>query len=519
MSNIKVMIVDDEILAIEYIRGLIDWTKSGYEIVATQTQPLKVAECIRKTRPDLIMIDIVMPGMDGLELSKRLLLEFPYLKIILLTSYKDFEYAKTAIKLGVSNYLVKHELDALSLQEELHRLKQELQSERQKQHDELETLLLHWFRGEQLHQILPLQVLISWHKQWQIILLKANTAFSWLEPLSNEDHREWKKVNFKNELRSDSSQQLLLAIPIQQRFVLLLYGITDIVSIKKQKELLETELLFVKNILGEINPTTYSSALVSQVSKIENIPYMIKAAFDQLELSFFYGAEEVFRIGQENDFRPVQVQAYEEDYELIKLLMQDGRYEEAAKAIEALFVRLRHGYDVSGLRRACTELYTLLNRQYISLIGTSLASQVEQEIIAAPYFSSYDELLDWFSIVIQRFVDINLEKKGLSRKVRTALEYVELHYADREFQIERLAQELGVSSDHLRHLFKEELGLTLHDKLTEIRIQHAKRLLRVGKLKVYQIAECVGYRESRYFSQVFRKHTGFTPQEYMDRSR
>jgi|GEM_PF-1130189 len=526
MPNIKVIIVDDEILAIEYIRGLVDWNSLGFTIVTTQTQPLKVAESIRKTQPDLIIIDIVMPGMDGLELSKRLLQEFPNLKIILLTSYKDFEYAQTAVKLGVYNYLVKHELDAQHLQEELQRLKVAMYAERQKQQNELEALLLHWFRGEQLHQLTPLQPHLNWHKQWQLILLKADTQFSWFESSADEQDFYWRDTAFQQEQLADASQQRLLAIPIQQRMILLLYGITDVVSIKKQKELLETELLVAKNIASTMSSSTFSSLLVSQINKVEEIPLIINIIYEKLASSFFYGKEVIFRFEPEASVQPVlqseadsSSEVYQEEFDLIKQFLQENRYEDSSQAISSLLGRLRQSNDMTILRKVCLELYNLLNRQAIRVMGSSLSSQWEQGEMDKPYFNQFDALHNWFATVIARFTEINKEQKSLSRKVSKAVEYIETHYSDLEFNNDQLATELNISSDHLRHLFKEELGVTLHDKLTEIRLQHAKRLLREGKLKVYQIAERVGYRESRYFSQVFRKHIGITPQEFMDKAR
>lgn len=107
----------------------------------------------------------------------------------------------------------------------------------------------------------------------------------------------------------------------------------------------------------------------------------------------------------------------------------------------------------------------------------------------------------------------------VSRKVRQALEQMERHYGDPELDADTLARQLGISRDHFRHLFKLETGKTALDRLTEIRMEKAKQLLDEGNLKVYEIADRVGFRNGQYFSQVFRKLTGMTPLEYMEKRR
>lgn len=106
MKELKVLIVDDEILAIEYLRDLIPWREYGYEIVGEATNARQALELFVKHRPQIVISDICMPGMDGLEFCGKILALDSSAKILLLTAYKEFEYAKKAIELGVCNYLL-----------------------------------------------------------------------------------------------------------------------------------------------------------------------------------------------------------------------------------------------------------------------------------------------------------------------------------------------------------------------------------------------------------------------------
>ncbi|RKX71270.1 MAG: hypothetical protein DRP60_15085, partial [Spirochaetes bacterium] len=105
---VSVMLVDDEIMALNNLKNLIDWEEAGYTIVASETNPRNALESFHKYRPQIVLVDIMMPVMNGLELSREIFaLNIP-VRILILTSYKDFLYAKEAVEIGISNYLVKH---------------------------------------------------------------------------------------------------------------------------------------------------------------------------------------------------------------------------------------------------------------------------------------------------------------------------------------------------------------------------------------------------------------------------
>ena len=121
MSLTKVMIVDDEILAINYLNSIMPWEKHGYQMVAQATTVHKAFDLFRECQPQIVILDIRMPVMDGLEFSKKLLESNHQVKIILLTSYRDFDYVKQALELGVSGYLLKHEINETTLAAHLDR--------------------------------------------------------------------------------------------------------------------------------------------------------------------------------------------------------------------------------------------------------------------------------------------------------------------------------------------------------------------------------------------------------------
>lgn len=120
---INIMLVDDEVLALDYLKNMVEWEKYGYHIVGCANSGKKALELYDKTTPEIVISDIRMPAMDGLEMTKRLKKKNKDVVVILLSAYKDFEYAKKGIQYGVSDYLLKHELSEEILLEELGRVR------------------------------------------------------------------------------------------------------------------------------------------------------------------------------------------------------------------------------------------------------------------------------------------------------------------------------------------------------------------------------------------------------------
>ncbi len=130
---LKVMLVDDEVMALNNMKRIMDWNKAGCSIVASETNPQKALDLFKKLRPQIVFVDIKMPIMTGLELSRKMFLTGIPVKIVILTSFKDFEYARKSIEIGVFDYLVKHEINEENLLEKIESLKAELQADEDKE--------------------------------------------------------------------------------------------------------------------------------------------------------------------------------------------------------------------------------------------------------------------------------------------------------------------------------------------------------------------------------------------------
>jgi two-component system response regulator YesN len=514
MNPVKVMIVDDEVLAIEHMRQLIGWQSLGYEIVCTTTKPSQVSRLAREHRPELILMDIVMPGTDGLALSRELLAEGLALKIVLLTSYKEFEYAKEAVKLGVSNYWVKHEMDAEAVKRELGGLREEIENQRRQRKNDQGRLLVGWLGGRPLTD-----------PQWQaatgdgtfdrfhLLVLQPDRAFPVLpgvNPEAPELPAEWP---------GEEEAGLLVAVRFLEGCFVLIYGDHGSRGEAKMRERLEEKAGEARRRLEEATGGTVSVAMAYALLHREEVPQKLAEALKRLEQSFFVGSGQRLRLNElpPHEERRLAHWEWEEGLARIRGFLADKKYGEASREAAQLFDQVGEARDRSVLADLYRQLITALNRSRSACGLPSVAEAWAGGAAADADWTTFDGVCKLFLTDIQTVAAADAGMSAMSRKVRQAMEHMDKHYADPDLDADAIARQLGISRDHLRHLFKEETGMTVLDRLTDMRIERAKQLLDEGTYKIYEIAERVGFRSSQYFSQVFRKVAGMTPLDYMER--
>ncbi|XID92013.1 helix-turn-helix domain-containing protein [Paenibacillaceae bacterium WGS1546] len=517
MDPVKVMLVDDEVLAIEHMRGLISWESLGYEIVCAATKPSQAARLAREHRPELVIMDIVMPGTDGLALSKQLLAEGAAGKIVLLTSYKEFEYAKEAMKLGIANYWVKHEMDPETVKRELGGLREEIENDRRLRKNDRGRLLVDWLGGRPLSD-----------KQWRTATGGLGEAFDRFHLLVMQPDRSFpvlpgaapESPDLPADWPDSGDAGLLAAVRFLDSHFVLIFGDRGSKGEGKMRERLEEEAAKARATMEKLTGRTVSTAMAYGLTNREDVPAKLAEAMKRLANAIFYGPRHLFRL---NELLPEAEEAVREDWEesaeKVREWLADRKYKEAGAGLSAAFAIAAAAKDAAALSDLCRQSVGLLNRSRSAVGLPPLAEARPPGAGESADWMSLEGIRDWFLRELSAIEAADAGLPSVSRKVRQALEYMEANYADPDIDADRIARRIGISRDHLRHVFKEETGATVLDRLTEIRMERAKRLLGEGSFKIYEIAERVGYRNGQYFSQVFRKTTGMTPLEYMEKRR
>lgn len=504
----KVLLVDDEILILDYLEHLISWNDFQCTVVGKAVTARRALAIAEETKPDFIFMDIKMPVMDGLTLSKRILKQHPQCRIIVLTAYSDFEYAKQAIGLGISQFLLKHELTAPLLSETLQTAVEQLKSER--------TLYIH-AAGEQLYQAFvcgnsttfPTQLLHPKSQYWLTILKTPELSF-WgaaaAAPLEQACYDSIKQV-------LQSKECICAFTRLQQNAYLLLCQIPESVS---QKSSNETQL----SAIFELDAALQEASLPS-------LQLFYSACFTELDSIVSLGTQ----------YRHL-IQSITLKYRPIQPLSDFTKNKEGAFLFPSSFVAdfIAHCKQTeAGPSSLCMQAFFEISGSFIPTEQLHLFHHLFQELsklrskwLLPEYTALLPSLLQQYRLnSFDHFVHWLADEQSLLQQTakqrlnsnQTKIAHA-LHLIHRQFHedlsADFLAEQLNLSSGYLRAIFKSEMGCTIHDYIEEYRIQKAKELLDMHLYKMYEIAEQCGFKTSQHFSQVFKQRTDLSPKEYLN---
>lgn len=504
---IPVMIVDDELLMRKGLLSLIDWQALDCQVVTTEENGLCAQRDFPQYEPQIVISDIKMPLVDGLELSKWLYANHPNVKIILLTAFSDFEYAKKAIEYGVSNYVVK-----TGRMEEIVAAVQRCKKQLQEQRSTEQTVESHFAN-------LVKSVLDG--------TLRSGKALS--------EAADSYKVQLED--------YAVLAI----RFAAKLTG-GDIAYYQQQQNLrqflkkqLPSELYFVQS------GRTESFVIVTSVPERElrslcmdcagiyhsmmQYPIFFGCSKRQYSISTLHTALEQASaaLGQSfYDNKPVHTppgkstgRAERSSARLdgLREALKLGNTSGALAALEQLSATQRQAeLPEAQVKESCRLLLSTCTRA-LDGVGLSLEdldidpSEWLREIRESCSFSECASLQQ--SIVKQTAQAVSQHLYANIDVVIAAQSYIDSHFCE-NISLNDVASAIHVSSSYLSRYFKQRTGITVSDAITHQKIELAKKLLRENKLKIYEIAQAVGYADNTYFSYVFKKVTGVSAKDYQN---
>lgn len=533
MSNrtFKVLIVDDEYRIGQLIKKLIQWDEIGLECVAVLDNGESAYRAILEKTPDIVITDIRMPKINGLDLICMIKEEREDVKFIVISGYKEFEYAHRALQYGVNDYLLKP-IDEKELNEVLQKIIDEMATERRFEKEKIRmekkvSVSESIIRQNVLNQIMEASKVPS---------LDEITINYDLE-LGAEIYRGIDiKLDYWDYEKNDAKQDRLT---IEKVISIVEHNLADMVN---------EQLICPKNNLHIYCLFNYASGKGKEMkSVINNILSEIQEfliRFEQYEVTIGIGAEETefgqIRFSIEEAYRAVQN----------RIKLGTGRLIYIEKIQPKKKIRIKDCVDIhKELLLNSIESYSRHTfEQAINQIYGEL--QFDEEIDFANYYYLANELVELFfnSIDVQNkegeqlkefllntsqhcytiiklkellkeylgeYLDVCLgaAESETTKPVREAKKYVEEHY-DEKIVLEDLAQIVDLNPVYFSVLFKKETGLNFSAYLTNIRMEAAKEMIRNGNETIAAIAEKVGYKDARYFSQTFTKLIGVKPALY-----
>ena len=535
MNLYRIMIVDDE----EEIRlGIIkkiDWESNGFIVVGDAENGQDALEKAEKLQPDVIMTDIKMPFMDGLELGKKLVELMPSTKIIVFSGCDDFEYAHKAIKINVVEYVLKP-INSAELIEVLVRLKEQLDREYNEKRN-LETLYKHYIKSL---PVIREQFLVGaiegrineeqWHEQMEELGIDFKYKHLTVGIIQADG-----TLSFEENLNSFSGQKESALTPISIKkivdenmgkyckFISFIYSGMVIVMGNFEKK--EDILLFIKGInevckvYKRIMGLTISAGIGYVYSNPSQIRFSYRTAQNALDYRFILGAGKAIYIDDVEPDNSIQLQLDEKEERSMLNAIKISSEDEISEAIDSLFKKTE-------------DLLLPFNqyRIYLMEIMTSLLKLVQTyafdiEEIFGENFNAYSYLESFNSIhevkkwIIEKAIRINsyIKRERINSSmmlIEKAKQYIKENYSDYDVSVEKLCSKLHVSPTYFSTMFKKETGTSFVNYLTATRLEEAIKLLNTTDDKTYMIAEKVGYPEANYFSYVFKKQFGVSPSKY-----
>lgn len=530
----KVLLVDDEALIREAISENIQWEEMGFAFMGACENGKQAIEVIEREQPDLLLTDINMPFVDGMELTKYVYENYPDTKVIIISGFDEFEYAKNAVKYQVLEYILKP-ITPMEFSETLLRVKKLFDERRESQRDmkkirsayvsNLPTL-----QGRYLHHLLSGTVDYSKlsEKQEELRLsLNANcynTALvegDSLEPFTKQ------YANVKDELALFAIYNITAEIVTAENCGIVFQSLdekTVIIFMGEERERLKQQ---VKNVLPKIREAIeeflqiqVTIAVGKNVSCLEELPDSFAKTKSALEYKFMLGGNQTIEAEEYEEIRnsAKRVDIFEWASRIATAIRTNKTLEIAART-EEFVAQIKMSYI--NKNRSIVYVQNLL----LSVINLlEMPEELEEEVYVKER-TFVNEIYEFENLdaLTRQLAEIFFEiAKGMSnqrdsygkRQALLAMNYIEEHYADSTITLNSVCNALAMSISYFSSVFKNYTGETFIEALTKKRIEKAKILLEQTDKKTYEIAEQVGYSDAHYFSISFKKITGKSPTEY-----
>ncbi|ETI90933.1 MAG: response regulator [Clostridium butyricum] len=505
----KILIIDDEFIMRQGIKYMTDWEKEGFKIIGQASNGQEAIDMIKKEKPHIIISDIVMPQIDGIELSKYIQNNYPDISIIILSSYSDFEYVKSSFQNGAIDYLLKPtlELDSLlkSLRKAAGKIKNFTLSSNKTQHTEtvLKRLILGFNSDIDFNE---LNNLFTYDK-FCLFGINAKNLFK-----SYEDRN-----NFINQLASELdsffssnlSKTIYKTVTLENEIVLCLINFKFENNSHLIYELKRFSEKFYQKFSNSFLVVSKNFDSLAKIKNIydENFLFLCKQYFFN-KGTYFYSSDDYKTPPDENSF----------NFKLFSELMSSMHITDAFNMLlEYISLSISHKslneFELKSIMQNCTynaisNLENLNIDQFeINLLKHKFFSQIDQAIYADDLITICKEICDNFNELMTKY-----ESTFNSHMINKIIHYIQTNYAE-PLTLTDVSQKFSFNYYYLSSYFSSHNHEGFNEFLNKIRIEKACEFLKQD-IPISSISSMVGYSDQSYFSKVFKKFTGFTPSSY-----
>lgn len=531
---LKVFLVEDEFVVREGIKRNVDWQANGYEFCGEAGDGELAFPMIQKLQPDIVITDIRMPFMDGLELSRLIKKEFPWMEIVILTGFEEFEYAKEAISLGVAKYLLKP-ISGDELLKEISDIAEKIEDKkkereiREKYAQEMEEnvqkekkeLFQHLVTGSKsMPELLEMaeKMKIDLSALWyNIVLIKVQSANHLPEEYSK------RMISIEKKLKYLLDEPYIISFDRNLEGKALLFKADSI------EELEAMQKKHIAGLQGELDGDDryrYFGGIGKPVNRLRELPTSFESASHAFAKRYLIKENCILdsnameqNLPEEAEFDIHNIDLKELQSDRVREFLKLGNKEEVVYFVDEFFKK-----------QGSNAMNSTIFRQYIVMdVYFCVAAFLEELQIGREEIASFDvnvqmlqsreNALEYVTSIMETAME--LREKSASNRYGSVVEqvkkYIEEHYVEEELSLNLLASYVNFSPNHLSMIFSQQTGQTFIKYLTDYRMSKAKELLRSTGKRSSEISLEVGYKDPHYFSYLFKKTQGVTPTQYRGR--
>ncbi len=526
MKNI--LIVDDEPLVRLALRAMSDLEDYGFIIKAEAENGSQALEILKTESIDIVISDINMPVMNGLELIREIKNQNLCDKIIVLSVYNEYSYLRAAFKLGVSDYVLKNDMDFKHIISLLQRMFDDAEPEKIEnvipsiEAADKEKLIIRLLKKESVSRTELDNCKINLLSNNMLMISIIVEDFSSVEKNYKGKGLDTFVYSVKNSLSQVMSRvhfKEIVAVSPESYIILLSFPNVSLGNVRECILQIITEMRYVMKTYLNLDISVIVSEMANSYDKLNKL-FLDCSQASNLRLIYKKG-----RTIFPEDMEVISIESSNFNYHKKRLSEQLSlfKFDDALNSLDLLLKEI----SLYSSNKTIDNLIPLYLQIIIVLIQFIHEQQEDITDIfginvdfksVLSRFTKHDEVTIWFNNMMQWMINHFASKKNISHdleddEIHKALKFIKENYKE-QLTLRMISEYVGLSETYFSKLFTKKVGTSFIDYLTHIRIENAKKLLGSTKLKIYEVSERVGFLNVEHFSRVFKKTTGQSPNSY-----
>lgn len=542
MNEIKVFLVEDEMVIRRGIKNSIDWEKEGYIFCGEASDGELAYPMIIKEKPDILITDIRMPFMDGLELCKLVKKELPNIKILILSGYDEFDYAKEAIRLGVTEYLLKP-ISSGKLLEALNGVSESIR--REKEDKDLVRKYMEEMRENTEHEKqkffeqmiagnLSMADALETGKKYEMNLSAGMYNLLLFRFTLGKENRKSGELLGEAEYAIEKLTERLEYVFEFQRGVegwaFLLMADNEEQMSERVKELSKD----LEEIMKNYSTIAYFGGIGQPVARLRELEESFReaeralAARFTMELNRIISVEDIRMAQNVDTLDDIEITSFgeiEKTRTMLEKFLNNGVEDEIDEFVDVYINELPE----ENLKSVLMRQYIIMDAYIVMMsfcekiegIEGEMQAQSEELKNSMKTIQTLEEIKNYIRMLLKKIIGVRdtISGRRYSDIIEIAKDQIRKTYMSDEISLNTIAAEVGMSPSYFSSIFSKEMGKTFVEYLTEIRMDRAKELLMCSSMKTSEIGYEVGYKDPHYFSYIFKKTQNCTPKEFRARGK